>query len=415
MEFCDTYSRFFIAQGRNSVAYARQYLGGLLSDTLDKNIERIEEKFADVDYESVQHFISSSKWDQGALLAQLAIDVDSLLGGDEHTSLVIDETCFAKKGNHSVGVQRQYNGNLGKVDNCQCGVFSALACGDRSSFIDFALYMPKQWLEDSVRCDRAKVPAAHREFRTKIDIALEQVSKAVQNGVRFSWVGADSLYGHSNDFRNQLEDSGLNYVCDIKKNFKLTYQDEAQSIECLALNHFAKRSEFIRYRSGTKGSLQCQCACFEVQVGERSATAIISKDDHGGFKYSLTNMGGTVTQHAYRQHQRYWIEDGFKRAKSDLGMADYQVRGWIGWHHHIALVCLAQFFTLRQSMLFVDSLPLLSTRDVVCLLEYFLPQRQRSFEDVCNAMLFRHQKRLRDIQNSYNKEFQSIPKKYLPK
>ena len=144
-----------------------------------------------------------------------------------------------------------------------------LPAGDPARFINFDLYISKQWLEDSVHCDRAKVPASHREFCTKIDIALEQVSKAVQNGVRFSWVGTDSLYDHINDFRNQLEDSGLNYVCDIKKNFKLTYQDEAQSIECLALNHFAKRSEFIRYRSGPKGSLQCQCACFEVQVGER--------------------------------------------------------------------------------------------------------------------------------------------------
>ena len=128
VDFCQNYSDFFKAQGRNSGLHAKHYLSGLLSETLTKNMERFEERIADSDYEAMQHFISSSSWDERALLNQLASDVDGLLGGDPATALLIDETCFAKKGKHSVGVQRQWNGNLGKVDNCQCGVFAALAC-----------------------------------------------------------------------------------------------------------------------------------------------------------------------------------------------------------------------------------------------------------------------------------------------
>ena len=101
---------------------------------------------------------------------------------------------------------------------------------------------------------------------------------------------------------------------------------------------------------------------YQSRINGGQATLILSKDKKGVFKYSLTNMSGTLIDHLYRQHQRYWIEHSFKGSKSNLGMADYQVRGWGGWYHHMALICLAQFFILRQEMLFAQPLPLLCGR-----------------------------------------------------
>ncbi len=415
VDFCQNYSDFFKAQGRNSGLHAKHYLSGLLSETLTKNMERFEERIADSDYEAMQHFISSSSWDERALLNQLASDVDGLLGGDPGTALLIDETCFAKKGKHSVGVQRQWNGNLGKVDNCQCGVFAALACQDRVCLMDFDLYLPKEWAEDEKRCRKAKVPAGRGEFKTKIELALGLVERAIDNGVRFSWVSADSFYGQSSQFRESLEDWGLNYVCDVKKSLTVCFEGREQSVEQLALKEFSAQSERVAFRAGTKGMLSCQSALLAIELRGRKATLILSKDGKGAFKYTVTNMSGTQFDQVFRQHQRYWVEDSFKRSKSNLGMADYQVRGWTGWYHHMALICLAHFFVVRQEMLFNEPLPLLSAADIVALLDYFLPRRQQSFEEVCQAMVKRHQKRFRDIEYNYFKEKIPIPEKYLPK
>ena len=415
VDFCQHYSGFFRAQGRNSSLHAKHYLSGLLSETPTKNMERFEERIAGSDYEAMQHFISGSGWDERALLNQLASDVDGLLGGDPRTALLIDETCFAKKGKHSVGVQRQWNGNLGKVDNCQCGVFAALACQRRVCLLDFDLYLPKEWTEDEERCRKAKVPTDRRVFQTKIELALGLVERALGNGVRFSWVSADSFYGQSSSFREGLEDQGLNYVCDVKKSLRVCFQGREQSVEQLAREEFAGESQRVTFRPGTKGMLSSQALAVPVELNGRKATLVISKDAKGAFKYTVTNMSGTLADHVYRQHQRYWVEAGFKAGKSNLGMAEYQVRGWTGWYHHMALISLAHFFLVRQEMLFAEPLPLLSAGDIVALLDYFLPRRQQSFEEVCQALLARHQKRFRDIEYSYFKDTIPIPETYLPK
>ena len=378
-------------------------------------MERFEERIAGSDYEAMQHFISGSGWNERGLLNQLACDVDGLLGGDPQTALLIDETCFAKKGKHSVGVQRQWNGNLGKIDNCQCGVFAALACHRRVSLMDFELYLPKEWTEDEKRCQKAKVPADKRVFRTKIELALALVERAIDNGTRFSWVSADSFYGQSSQFRESLEDRGLNYVCDVKKSLTVCFEGHELSVEQLAWEVFARQSEKVAFRSGTKGMLRCQGTLLEIELKGRKATLILSKDNNGAFKYTVTNMSGTLADQVYRQHQRYWVEASFKRSKSNLGMADYQVRGWTGWYHHMAMICLAHFFVVRQEILFADPLPLLSAGDIVVLLDYFLPRRQQNFEEVCLAMLKRHQKRFRDIEYNYFKDKIPVPEEYLPK
>ena len=171
MEFCQDYSTFFISQGRNRTDHARQYLSGLLGDIRRKNIERIGEKVADVSYQSVHNFVSESSWDYRALNTQIAKDANTLLGGNVESMLLIDESSFLKKGTHSVGVARQYCGCSGKIENGQVSVLGALGCQRDASLIDYRLYLPAGWTEDTKRLNRAKVPQDKREFKTKPELA----------------------------------------------------------------------------------------------------------------------------------------------------------------------------------------------------------------------------------------------------
>jgi SRSO17 transposase len=143
-----------------------------------RNLQGIEEDVAESDYEGMQHFLSDSPWDQGALMAQVAAAADEELGGHEDSALYVDETSFVKKGKASVGVQRQYCGRLGKLENCQVAVFLAQGRGERVAAADFRLFLPEAWAEDARRCAKAKIPEARRVHRTKTELALEMIEAA---------------------------------------------------------------------------------------------------------------------------------------------------------------------------------------------------------------------------------------------
>jgi len=145
----------------------------------------------DTDAQALHHFLAHSPWDARALMNQVARDVNSLLGGDQDSCLLLDETCFPKKGKKSVGVARQWMGRQGKTDNCQVAVFAALARGKAVSLIDAELYLPQEWVKDPERCTAAGVPEERQVLKTKPFLALELVQRARRNGVQFSWITAD--------------------------------------------------------------------------------------------------------------------------------------------------------------------------------------------------------------------------------
>lgn len=435
MEFCDRYSRHFVGQGRNSVPHARHYLSGLLGTQRRKNIETIENDVAGSDYQGMEQFISSSPWDHRALLDDVARDADRVLGDNKETGFFIDESSFLKKGKASVGVQRQWSGRVGKVENCQVGVFGCLGRGEEFALSDFRLFLPEDWAKDPTRCNKAKIPEDQREYKAKWELALEMVTQARANGVRFGWVGVDSLYGHNNQFLNTLEDSGERFMADVRKNFKvwtsrpdlavparsvskrgrvperLRLKDPDQKkdyvrVDQYAKEHFAKNCREVAYRQGSKGKLCARVWVVEVWVWEarwdgpaRRRLLIVRQDDAGDFKYSLTNLPATSSwkRLAYVQNQRFWIEHAFHEAKSQLGMAQYQVRVWRGWHHHMALVALATVFMLQEKQANQVSHPLLSYRDITELLDYYLPRRSRDEDEVHTQIEARHRARQRDL------------------
>jgi SRSO17 transposase len=206
------------------ISQAQHYLSGLLQ-AARRNVQRIAEVVPGTDAQALHHFLANSPWDARAVMDQVARDVDALLGGDQDSCLLLDETGFAKKGNKSVGVARQWLGRQGKTDNCQVAVFAALARGKWVSLIDTELYLPGEWIEDPARCEAAEIPAQRRVLKTKPELALELVQRARRNGVRFAWIAADGTYGQDRALLRALEDAGETFVVDVHRDQRVFLEE----------------------------------------------------------------------------------------------------------------------------------------------------------------------------------------------
>jgi SRSO17 transposase len=337
---------------------------------------------------------------------------------------VIDESGLAKKGKKSVGVARQWNGRLGKVENSQVGVFGVLSSGERGAFVEGRLYLPDEWTADVQRCDEAGVPAECREYRTKVGMAVEIVRHQRELGVEFAWVGADGLYGQSGWFCRTLEDSGETFMVDVhcdqrvylaepevrremgkRGGERLATTGSAVRVDELTKDLVGSDWKSVVIRESSGGSLAVTVWHQRVWVwdGEeeraRSRHLLVRRDEGEKLKYSLSNASGEtpLKQLALMQAQRYWIERGFQDGKSEVGMGEYQMRTWRGWHHHMALVMIAMLFMMHHRMLYAETHPLLSSHDIKVLLAHFLPRRDVGVEEIIRQMEVRHRKRARAI------------------
>src|SRR5271157_544756 len=203
----DRYGGFFGTRTRDSAPVAGRYLYGLAQAavaTFASMAAVVEHGCA----QQFQHFISNSPWRHEPVVAQIGRDADRLLGGKPTSCLIIDESSFAKQGERSVGVARQWSGRLGKVDNCQVAVFGVLSDGERHAPVDMRLYLPKRWIEDAARCDAAGIPAEARKLTSKSEHALALVRDARAHGMRFGWVGVDGGYAKVPAFLRALADEG---------------------------------------------------------------------------------------------------------------------------------------------------------------------------------------------------------------
>lgn len=417
--------------------HAGDYLSGLLGINIRKNIGRIDESLPDANYQGMQQFISDSPWDPTGLMAQVAGEAEGLLGGQASTALYLDETSFVKKGAGSVGVQRQYCGRLGKLENCQVGVFACLGQGERVALVDFKLFLPESWVADAQRCRKAKVPEGERRHQTKAQLALAMVRQARVRGLTHQWIGGDEIYGNNRPLTDALDDAQEVFLMDINRNHQLWDRDPAgtvppaeggpgrppvrrladpqavrRSAEAWTAERFAGAGRMITLRESTRGPLRARIWAMKVWQWEpsderaRPRWLVVRQEQDGTFKFSLSNAPATVTWErlGYMQTQRYWIERAFQDAKSELGMADYEVRGWPGWHHHMAMVCLALLFTVQEREALRQEFPLLTVRDMVELLEIYLPRRDHTEAEVWAAMRRRHEARQKAIDSAHRKK-----------
>ena len=375
--FMDSFSSLFISYRKDVSEKARQYLSGLMQAGTRKNMERMVEYVPDSDYQALHQFISNSRWDAQAVMDRVAVNADNFIGDCRKACLLLDESGFAKKGRHSAGVLRQWLGNLGKVDNGQVGVFSALCNQGYATLVDARLYLPEKWTDDPKRCLKAGIPYERIKHKSKEELALELVLDARRLNVRYGWIGADAGYGKGLDFPIKLDSMGEPFVIDVHKDQAIfleaiepkipdckgkkptKYQVEAKPVRVhkWVSQQPSSALQKVKIRESTKGYLTYEILTHRVWLRRKGDSQAYcwhlivrrNPETQSDYTYSLSNAPEkTGTKRlAYMQSQRFRIERVFEDGKSECGMADYQLRSWVGWHHHMALVMMAMFFNVE--------------------------------------------------------------------
>ncbi len=399
-------------------------------------MERMEEEVTGSAYRQYQHFLTTSPWDHVPVIHQVAQDMSALCAAQKArkktpTGCIIDESAHLKKGMSSVGVARQYAGVAGKVDNCQVGVYLSLCNDTSATLVNERLFLPEAWAEDAKRCEQAGIPDEERCHHTKPQQALSMIDELDNQGIQWDWIGGDGLYGHCHELMNGLDERGLFFVLDVHKD-ELIYEEEPHIAvpprthahgpaptkfradrEPVRLDQYCAKIpadgwEIVTVRKTTTGWLKRQVHVATVWVGDgeepsaRRRTVVISNTLSGKpkTKYSLSNgtlEDYTPQEYAYYQVQRYWVERCFDDAKNELGMSDYQVRKWQGWHHHHALVMMASLFILTQRLAHGEAYPLMSVRDARLLIVARLFGTDDDVKKRFEHMLIRHEKRQKSI------------------
>src|SRR5215204_1947985 len=388
-------------------------------------VERVPES----NYQQLQHFISESEWDATGVIEDVARktnrSLESLAG---EKGLILDESGNEKAGKKSVGVARQYIGNVGKVCNAQVGVYAGLSRADKISLVGARLYLPREWTSDKKRCEKAGIPNRERKYRTKPELGLE-IIKELEGVIQYDWVGGDSVYGNSPELRKALREFGKAYVLDVGEELqvcveqpqpyllessgrgrprtRLVIAEEKISLKNLIETIAESEWQTIEYRQGTKGRLVRQAVLKKVwnwkkatQEIEETQLLISRKLDQSEVKYSLCHEPAgelTVEKALFRQMQRYWIERAFQEIKEQIGLHQYQVRGWRAWHHHIALTMMALHFILETQIENAENLPLMSCGDVKLMLGNILKNKLDEPEILMQTIHQRHKLRRDDI------------------
>jgi len=351
---------------------AEHYVQGLLSDLKSKDVESIA-YLHDRERQGLQKFIGQADWDYRPLLSELVRQVGTELGEPDGI-LVFDPSAFPKKGAESVGVQRQWCGRLGKIDNCQVGLYLGYVSRREHALVDCRLYLPVEWARRKKRRQKAGVPAAIR-FRTRHELFLEMLDERGK-ALPHAWISGDDELGRSSWFRRELRARGEAYLLAVPSNTAardLVAPDPPYGGRgrrplapftrvdrwCAALPEAAWTT--VEVRDGEQGPIVVQVASTPVQARAEGRVADVverlvvfrERQADGSWKhdYSLSSavVGTSVAELARVFKARHRIEECLKRTKGEAGLADYQVRTWKGWHHHQTLSLIAAWFLTQET------------------------------------------------------------------
>jgi len=352
--------------------HAGQYVAGLLSDLKRKNVESIAYRH-DEDRRNLQHFIGTAEWDHRPLVQTLVAQVGEELG-EADAVIVFDPSAFRKKGTRSVGVARQWCGRYGKIDNCQVAVYMGYVARNERVLVDTRLYLPEEWASDRRRKATAGVPKDVR-FQTRHQQALEMLAEHREK-LPHGWVAGDDEMGRSTVFRRDLRAMNECYLLAVPSNTtvrdlegeqppyqgrgakpKRPFEQARRWRESLPEDAWTR----ITVRDGEKGPLEVEMVTRQIEaktdrrrVGPVETLVIIrALDEEGVTKhdYYLSNAPddtplGEFARVALAAHR---VEECIKRAKSEAGLADYEVRHWAGWHHHQVLSLMAVWFLVQET------------------------------------------------------------------
>jgi SRSO17 transposase len=353
------------------------YVSGLIGPGDRKSIAPMAERLGD--YDQLHHFVSGGVWEAGPVETELIVQANKLVGGHDAV-LVIDDTAIPKKGTHSVGVAPQYASALGKTANCQTLVSLTLARGEVPVMLALRLFLPESWTSSRVRLKRAGIPAEYRTARTKPEIALAEIDRAIGAAVRFGCVLADAGYGLSAPFRQGLTARNLTWAVGIPRHLKV-YPADVQMIWPVAGRGRPRRRHVpdvlsipaenmlanaawrtISWRTGTKGKLKARFAAVRVRVADGPPQRIGDKGQQhlpgdevwligehrmsGEKKYYLANLPAkTELRTLAATIKARWIcEQAHQQLKEELGLDHFEGRSWQGLHRHALMTMIAYAF-----------------------------------------------------------------------
>jgi SRSO17 transposase len=329
---------------------ARLYLMGLLAPVERKNGWQLAEAAGDGTPDRMQRLLNNARWDARGVRDDLRGYVVQHLG-DPGGVLVVDETGFVKKGARSAGVQRQYSGTAGRVENCQLGVFLAYVSPAGRALIDAELYLPRSWTEDRARCAQAAVPA-DVGFATKPALAQAMLGRALEAGVPARWVTADEAYGQDHKFRAFCEQRRIGYVVAVPRSQSAGpgtgYGNTGSRADVLAASAPGQAWKRLSAGDGAKGPRlhDWALATLPGEPGEGFQRWLLirrSITDPADLAYYLCSgpAGTTIDQLVRVAGSRWAIEECFQTAKNETGLDQYQVRRYDSWHRHVTLAMLA--------------------------------------------------------------------------
>ena len=360
--------RFYCRQQRRNASVV---VGGLLSDLERKTLEPIAYRNG-LHRKPVQFFVGSGKWDDEAVMGEIRSHVSETFADDEGV-LVIDPSSFPKKGKASCGVKRQWCGRLGKVENCQQGVFLAYASERGHGPLDRRLYLPEEWANDPARRKKCHVPEGV-QFAKNWQIAIGMISRA--SAIPHGWVAADDEFGRATEFRDWLAGHGERYVLDVPCNTLVRDLKAPRPRRRKAGVGRKRLGAFLRAEAWAARQPKDAWTRFDIRDGELSPLAveaisarvltkregaigpeellivIRSLEAQPRTWYVLSNASKDVPLiEPVRAHaQRHRVERLFGEAKGDVGFDHYEVRSWVGWHHHMTLSLLALWFLQLETI-----------------------------------------------------------------
>ncbi len=328
------------------------YLRVLLSPVERKNGWQVAEEAGEATPYAMQHLLDRAKWDPDGVRDELRSYVIETLG-EEAAVLVMDETGFLKKGSKSVGVQRQYSGTAGRIENCQLGVFLSYASPKGACLLDRELYLPKSWTQDPERCREAWVPA-EVGFATKPELAARMLWRTLDAGVKVCWVTGDTVYGSNPKLRAGLEGRSQAYALGVRCHEWVEVDGQRMRVDRLAKGLSAEQWQSLSAGAGAKGPRLYDWAAVALSspapagwqrwlVVRRSRPRAATQEK---LAYFLIFAKQATTLEAMVQAigSRWTVEQCFEVGKGEVGLADYEVRSWHGWYRHVTLALVAQAF-----------------------------------------------------------------------
>jgi SRSO17 transposase len=318
----------------------QQYVRGLASTVERKNSWQLAEHAGHASPDRLQRLLGAAAWDCHGVREDVRDWVVGYLADDEAV-LVCDDTGFLKKGRRSAGVQRQYSGTAGRIENCQIGVFLAYASPRGRALIDAELYLPASWTDDRQRCAAARIPD-EVGFATKPELAQAMIERVVKAGLPFGWVAADEFYGDNPGLRGWLQSQSIRYVMAVSCDHAVLTADGPQRADVLAA-----RPGLLWHRmscgDGTKGPRLYDFADIPDAASSVHRLVVRRAIDDGelAFFWCYAPTGATLADLVGVIGMRWAVEECFQAGKGQVGLDHYQVRTWPGWYRHITLAIAA--------------------------------------------------------------------------